>query len=354
MLVVLGATGLFVYLQFGADLDRHAAVAGATTASREEALSDLLQLLLIGGPIALALASLAAYGVAAAALRPVEAMRARAAVISAAEPDARLPVPASGDEIARLGETLNAMLARLGAAIEHERAFVADASHELRTPLAILRTELELALGEGRTTKELRAAVASAAEETDRLTQLSEGLLTIAQTEGGELPLHRETVDLGEIMDGVRRRFARRAEEENREIVVRGSSLQVQGDRLRLDQAVGNMVDNAFRHGEGTIALELVERQGVAELHVRDRGPGLPREFYDRAFDRFSRAPGSGSDGGSGLGLAIARTVARAHGGDARVGPADGGGADVWLELPAVQQFAAADDPRRSGSRAPG
>lgn len=334
MLVVLGATGLFVYLRFGADLDRHAAAVGASTASREEALSDLLQLLLIGGPIALALASLAAYGVAAAALRPVEAMRARAAVISAAEPDDRLPVPPSHDAIARLGNTLNAMLERLGAAIEHERAFVADASHELRTPLAILRTELELALGEGRTVKELRAAIASAAEETDRLTQLSEGLLTIAQTESGELPLHLESVELGEVMEGVRQRFAGRAAEQGREIVSARSPRRVQGDRLRLDQALSSLVDNALRHGEGTIEIGLIELEEGAELHVRDQGPGFPEDFRERAFDRFSRAPGSRPDGGSGLGLAIARMIARAHGGEARLGPADDGSTDVWLTLP--------------------
>ena len=123
-------------------------------------------------------------------------MRSRAAEISAAEPDQRLPVPPTHDEIARLGETLNEMLERLGEALEHERAFVADASHELRTPLAILRTELELALAEGRSPEELRAALASAAEETDRLTQLSEDLLTIAQTERGELPLRLDRASI--------------------------------------------------------------------------------------------------------------------------------------------------------------
>ena len=129
---------------------RQVVVVGTSTEARDESLGDLAQLLLIGGPVALLLGSLAAYWVAAAALRPVDAMRARAAEISAAEPEQSLPVPPSGDEIARLGTTLNEMLERLAEALRHERAFVADASHELRTPLAILRTELELALEEGR------------------------------------------------------------------------------------------------------------------------------------------------------------------------------------------------------------
>ncbi len=311
-------------------------VVGTSTEARSESLSDLAQLLLVGGPVALILASLAAYGVAAAALHPVEAMRSRAAEISAAEPDQRLPVPPTHDEVARLGTTLNEMLERLGEALEHERAFVADASHELRTPLAILRTELELALAEGRSPEELRAALSSATEETERLTQLSEDLLTIAQTERGELPLRLTHLSLAETFDGISRRFSRRAEEAGREIgVAAPPSLALDGDRLRLDQAIGSMVDNALRYGAGPIDLEARTDDGAVEIHVLDRGTGFSREFLGRAFERFSRAPSSGRDGGSGLGLAIVRTVARAHGGDAHAANRPGGGADVWLTLPA-------------------
>jgi two-component system, OmpR family, sensor kinase len=310
-------------------------VVGTSTEARDESLEDLLQLLLVGGPVALILASLAAYGVAAAALHPVEAMRARAATISAAEPGSRLPVPPTRDEVARLGTTLNEMLERLGEALEHERAFVADASHELRTPLAILRTELELALAEGRTPEELRAAIASAAEETDRLSQLSEDLLTIAQTERGELPLRLERVDLRDALEGVRRRFARRAEDAGREISLEGPALTAEADRLRIDQAVGSVVDNALRYGAGDIVLSLRAGEGAVEIHVRDHGPGFPPEFLPRAFERFSRANISRGDGGSGLGLAIVRTVARAHGGEAHAVDAEGGGAEVWISLPA-------------------
>jgi len=311
-------------------------VVGTSTESRNESLTDLAQLLLIGGPVALLLASLAAYGVAAAALKPVEAMRSRAAEISTAEPGQRLPVPPTRDEVARLGTTLNEMLERLGEALAHERAFVADASHELRTPLAILRTELELALAKGRSPEELRAALASAAEETDRLTQLSEDLLTIAQTERGKLPLQLACLDLAELLGGVDRRFARRAEERGRKIeVVAPASLVLDADRLRLDQAIGSMVDNALRYGAGTIDLVAGGENGSVEIHVLDRGDGFPPDFLGRAFERFSRASSSARDGGSGLGLAIVQTVARAHGGEAHAGNREGGGADVWLTLPA-------------------
>ncbi len=310
------------------------AVVGASTEDRDDSLGDLLQLLLIGEPIALLLASVAAYWVAAAALRPVEAMRVRAESISAAEPERRLPVPPTGDEVARLGQTLNEMLTRLQEAIEHERAFVADASHELRTPLAILRAELELALAEGRSPAELRAALASAAEETDRLTQLAEDLLTIAQTEGGELPLRIGRVELGEVLAGVKRRFERRADEQGRAIVVEDTALVLVADRLRLDQAIGSVVDNAVRYGGGTITISASDSDGVVAITIADQGTGFPDAFVDRAFERFSRGSSSRSDGGSGLGLSIVRTVARAHGGEASAANRKAGGAEVKITIP--------------------
>jgi signal transduction histidine kinase len=314
---------------------RAVVVVGTTTASRDESLTDLAQLLLLGGPVALLLASLAAYGVAAAALKPVEEMRARAAEISAARPDRRLPVPPRDDEVARLGKTLNEMLERLGEALEHERTFVADASHELRTPLAILRTELELALAKGRSPEELHEALASAAEEADRLNQLSEDLLTIAQTEGGELPIRYEEVALGDALERVARRFARRSAEGGREISITGADgLALRADALRLEQAIGNMVDNALRYGAGPVVLACRKSGEEVEIHVLSEGAGFPEEFVEHVFERFSRAAASKGESGSGLGLSIVQTVARAHGGEAFAANREEGGTDVWLRLP--------------------
>jgi two-component system, OmpR family, sensor kinase len=309
-------------------------VVGASTAENEDARTDLAQLLLLGLPAALILASIAGYGVATAALRPVEAMRARAEEISTASADERLPVPATRDEVARLGETLNEMLARLGDALERERAFVADASHELRTPLAILRAELDLALAQGRSPEELRAALASAAEETDRLSQLTDDLLTIAQTERGELPLRREPLRVGDTLESVERRFARRAGEAGRRLEVRkGGEIEMRADQLRLDQAIGTLVDNALRYGAGTIELSARRAGDKVEIHVTDQGGGFPVDFLDHAFERFSRAPGV-REGGSGLGLAIVATVSEAHGGGAHAINRPDGGADVWISIP--------------------
>ena len=231
-------------------------VVAASLAARDNTLSNLLTLLLIGGPVTLLLSALAAYGTVAAALRPVEAMRTRAAEISDAPGDSRLPVPPAEDELHRLGETLNAMLDRLEAAIERERSFVDDASHELRTPLAVHRTELELALRYGATTDELKASIASAIEEANRLSQLAEDLLVIARADKGGLPIEARPLQVRVLFDAVRERFSGRVEEAGRSLVVDDADgLLVQGDRTRLEQALGNLIENALCHGEGPVRL---------------------------------------------------------------------------------------------------
>jgi two-component system, OmpR family, sensor kinase len=310
-------------------------VVGTSTDTRADALSDLLGILLLGGPIALLTAALAAYGAAGAALRPVEAMRTRAAQISAEAPQGRLPVPAADDEIGRLGSTLNGMLERLGEALEHERRFVADASHELRTPLSILKTELELALGEGRTAEELRAALASAAEETDRLTQLSEDLLVLAQTDRGRLPVSVREVSIPTVLDDVCERFALRTRSSGCEIEIEcAPALRASLDRMRIEQAIGNLLDNSLRYGRGPIALRAARDGENLTIVVADRGQGFPAGFTERAFERFSRPSARHAGAGAGLGMAIVHSIATAHGGSATAGNRSDGGAFVRLELP--------------------
>jgi heavy metal sensor kinase len=309
-------------------------VVGATRGDRAETLASLRDAFLIGGPIALLLASLAGYALAGAALRPIEAMRRRAAEISSSSLHERLPVPPSRDEVSRLGETLNEMLARLEDGLLRERRFVADASHELRTPLSLLKTELELALRRARSPEELEDALCSAAASTDRLARLADDLLVLARAERGRLPLKRECVDVLDVLDSVAASFAARAETERRVVRIAGDgAVVVTADRLRLEQALSNLVDNALRHGRGPVTLSTHARSGAVELHVTDEGGGFPTVFLDRAFERFSRADGRSSDG-SGLGLAIVDTIARAHGGRAAASNRSSGGADVWVELP--------------------
>jgi two-component system OmpR family sensor kinase len=306
---------------------------GATLEHRNDTLTSLKAAFLIGGPIALILMSLGGYLLAGAALRPIESMRKRAAEISTSSLDERLPVPPAEDEVARLGRTLNEMLARLEDGLERERRFVADASHELRTPLATLRAELELALRRSRTTQEFENSIRSAAEETDRLSRIADDLLILARAEQGELNLRREPTDVVDVIEKVRDRFDARAELEGRSLNVEADEAPVASvDRLRVEQALGNLVDNAFEHGRGPITITAGRHNSSVELHVLDEGPGLSPEFRDHAFKAFTRASSAGN--GSGLGLAIVETIARAHDGSAGAKLRPDGGADVWIRLP--------------------
>src|SRR4051794_32156135 len=167
--------------------------------------------LLLGGPPAVLLAGAGAWLLAGAALRPVERMRRQAAEISDRDVDRRLAVPASRDEIAALGTTMNALLSRLQEALARERGFVADAGHELRTPLAILRTELELASRPGRSREDLVEAVTLAGEETDRLIRLAEDLLLLARADNHQPFLRRAPVSPAELLGSAVRGFAPRA-----------------------------------------------------------------------------------------------------------------------------------------------
>jgi two-component system, OmpR family, sensor kinase len=300
---------------------------------RDESLDHLRHELLIFLPLALLAASLGGYALTARALGPVELLRRRAEAVHPGEPS-RLPVAPAGDEISRLAQTLNEMLARLQAAVEHERRFVADASHELRTPLALLRTELDLALRRPRAREELESALRSAADETERLSRLAEDLLLIARADQGPLPIRREVVAAEDLLSDAATRFASQATSLGREILVVDTDLNVEADPLRVGQALVNLVDNALEHGKGTVELRAEERSAFVELHVSDAGPGFPLEFRNRAFDRFSRADEARSGSGSGLGLSIVELVAGAHGGGAGLGDSPSGGADVWISLP--------------------
>jgi signal transduction histidine kinase len=314
---------------------RFVLVAGATRENRAEILGTLLAAFLIGGPIALALMSMAGYALAGAALRPIEAMRGRAAHISTSSLDERLPLTSAHDEVRRLGKTLNDMLERIAEGFSREQRFVADASHELRTPLALLETELELALRHARTKEELEAAIRSAAGEAARLSRIAEDLLLLARARDGRLVLKLEPTDVGDVLHDVARRFGARAEAEGRDLAVTADEpFVVVADALRLEQALGNLADNAFRHGNGAVTLAASRRNGRGEVHVLDQGAGFAPQFLDRAFERFSRADDARAGEGTGLGLAIVETIARAHRGEAGAANRAEGGADQWLSLP--------------------
>jgi signal transduction histidine kinase len=308
---------------------------GEPLENRDRAVGDLTHVLALGGPAALVLASIAGYFLIGAALSPVEAMRRRAAAISAASLSDRLPSAGGNDELGRLGHTLNEMLARIHAAVARERAFVSDAGHELRSPLAMLRTELELVAREQPTGGALQSAVDSAVEEIDGLSRLVDDLLLLGRAEEHGLSVRAGRVSALDLLERAADRARRAPAATDKRIVVDAAAdTEILVDDALVARAIDNLLANALRHARVEIRLISRVRGACVELHVLDDGSGFAPEFLPRAWDRFARADAARTADGAGLGLAIVRTITEAHGGESHVANRAGGGADAWVCLP--------------------
>ncbi|MEA2221165.1 MAG: hypothetical protein QOJ35_3791 [Solirubrobacteraceae bacterium] len=313
------------------------AAIGESRRDRERSLQRLALLLVVTLPAALLLASLSGYQVAGAALRPVERMRAQAAAIGASDVDERLPAPGTHDELDRLAMTLNELLDRLHAALERERRIVSDASHELRTPISVLRTRLEVALRGDDDPARLRAEVAAALGDGERLSRLADGLLLLARVDQHRLPLRRQPLDVQDLLEQAAERHRAAGDAAGRRLEVRvdiAGGAVVTADPDRVPQALDNLVVNALRYGAGTVLLRASREGAGVALAVRDEGPGFSPDFLPHAFERFSQADASHATEGSGLGLALVDAIARAHGGRATVGNEPRGGARAAIVLP--------------------
>jgi signal transduction histidine kinase len=271
------------------------------------------------------------------ALRPVEDIRARVDSISGARLDRRVPEPATPEEISRLARTMNAMLGRLQESAERQRRFVGDASHELRSPLARMRTELEVDQAHPGSA-DPAATSRSVLDETVALQRLVDDLLLLARGDAGALdPGRSAPVDLDDVVEKV---VAGRRGTGERHIDVRGvRPVQVAGDGVQLERAVGNLLDNALRHARSTVSVALEDSAGTAVLTVADDGPGIPPGAADLVFRRFTRLDDarSAGSGGAGLGLAIARDIAERHGGSLVLAPQAPTGARLVLSLPVAR-----------------
>jgi two-component system, OmpR family, sensor kinase len=322
---------------------------GVSARPLQDARQRLLMVLLVAAPLLLAALGTGGWLVVRAALRPVDMLAREAAEISSLESDRRLPGVPGDDEIARLAQTLDGMLDRLRAAFERERGFVDDASHELRTPLAVLKAELDLALTRPRPPDQLREALKAASTHTDELVRLAEDLLVLARMRGGRLPLHRVPTDLPAMLERAVDPLRPVAAATGRTLRIEAPDVQVCLDPLRTRQAVLNLVDNALRHGRGTVTVTASSRPSALSIDVGDEGDGFPADLANTAFEPFVRGTAnSPGPKGAGLGLAIVQAVAAAHGGRARVMRRPGGGASVRVELPLEPRTTAG--PARSGA----
>jgi signal transduction histidine kinase len=313
-------------------------VLGATLSDTSEALSRLLLLLAAAMPAALLVSSALGWWLAGAALAPVRRMSEQAAAIEAGD-SGRLAVPRSDAGLARLAATLNETFDRLQRAVDREHAFAANASHELRTPLTILKAEVDTALSRPRPPEELRAALASAAAEVEQLIRIAEGLLVIARSRDGALPVERTQTSVRAAIAERVSAFSGRARTNGVALDAVAADVVADVDPLRFRQALDNLLDNAVRHASGTVSVVADATADGITVTVRDDGAGFTASALDAAFQPFNRAASSAE--GAGLGLALARAVAEAHGGTATARNAEGGGAEVQLVVPAAVRAAA-------------
>ncbi|MCS6561962.1 MULTISPECIES: cell wall metabolism sensor histidine kinase WalK [Curtobacterium] len=319
-------------------------VYGATLDQADTAVRTAVVLLAVGVPVLVLLLVAVTWAVTGRSLRPVERMRTEVETIRAARPDARVEVPDTGDEVARLASTMNAMLDRLERSAESQRRFVSDASHELRSPIASIRQHAEVAVAHPERTEvaDLADVVRS---EAVRLQDLVTGLLELSRLDEGGIRTRR-SVDLDDLaLDAVARARARSragdapAQDGDAPAVrVDGSAIsaaRVLGDERVLAGVVRNLVDNAVRHASTRVAVSLTEHDGSAVLTVDDDGTGVPEDERERVFERFVRLDEARSRdaGGAGLGLAIVRDAVRAHGGDTTVVTSPLGGARFVVRI---------------------
>lgn len=328
LVVKLGATGNLL-------------VVGMSTEAADSTLRRLMLVMLLTGPLALLAAGLGGWLLAGRALRPVSEIASAAAAISIEHLGERVAVPDGDDELTDLAVTLNGMLERLENGVRDKRQLVADASHELQTPLAVMRTELDVAIASEELQPEAIEVLASAREETDRMTRIVRNLLTLARFDEGTLRLLKEPVDLHEIALASAQSLATLAREHRTTVSVTGDAATVEADAEHLRLVVNNLIENAIRHpgADGVVVVETSAQVDRVVLTVRDNGEGIPAESLAHIFDRFFRTDASRTktSGGSGLGLAICKEIVEAHGGTIEVSSSPGNGATFRVELPIAQ-----------------
>jgi two-component system, OmpR family, sensor kinase len=321
------------------------AIAGTNVHDTDDVVHDVAKALLVVAPLIVVLAAIGSWMLAGAALRPVERLRRDASALATAPQSGRLQVPATGDELASLADTLNELLERLQRSLARQQEFVADAGHELRTPLAVLRMELDLASRPGRSREELADAVQHAAAEAARLSDLADAMLFLARADGGAALIRTEPTSLVPLLSSAARAIRARADLAGVSLFLDvDDDLAADIDPSAVRRAVDNLLANAVEHtpaGRAVLvsAASSEDRRSVV-IDVDDEGTGFPPAFLPQAFERFQRADAARSHAsgqlGAGLGLAIVAEVAAAHGGTAGVSNRPSGGARARLILPGL------------------
>jgi heavy metal sensor kinase len=314
---------------------------GSSLEGVEEALQQLLLILLIAVPAALLIASAGGLFLANKALRPVDAITQIARRIGSGDLSQRIRIKRVNDELGRLASTFNEMIAKLEKSFRQVKRFTADASHELKTPLTILRGEVEVGLKKKRGLKEYERILTSNLEEINRMSRIVEDLLTLSRADMGELTMEREEIELSALAREVWQDLQLLAKKKRIQLKFMDNGFtRVEGDPLFLRQLILNLTENGLKYtpagGEVAVRVKGDRDQGVVQLLVTDTGVGIPQKDLKRIFDRFFRvdAARSRETGGTGLGLSICQWIAQAHEGKIAVESKVGKGSTFTVTLP--------------------
>lgn len=304
----------------------------------DEVLNELLTALAIAAPLALATAAAAGYALAGQALAPVDEITRLAAAIGGNDLHARLDMDLPNDELGRLADTFDGMLARIEDAFERQQRFTGDAAHELRTPLSLLRSQVDLALAHPRDAEAYREALSGIDDDLGRLTGLVATLLALARADVGRLPVDPAPFDLAETVTAAADLYAPVAAEAGVGMRTEAPPTPLVADEDLVVQVLVNLIDNALAHtpSGGSIVVGCLREGRSARLWVEDTGHGIAAEHQGRVFDRFYRVDAGRTrpGGGAGLGLAICRAIAEALGGTIGLTSRPGEGTRVELVLP--------------------
>ena len=273
------------------------------------------------------------------ALQPLNEVARTSETITGANLSLRIPLRGAGDELDRLIDTFNRMIERLESSFRQMRQFTADVSHELRTPITAVRGQLEVALMTAKSEEQLREAILTALEETERLSHFVQAMLQLSQAESGQLVLRMEPHDLCLIAREVLEQFKIPADEEGLQLVAQlPPECSAEVDRIQFGRLLSNLLSNAIRYTPrgGQVRLELDQRASGVEIAVEDTGRGIPAEHLSRIFERFYRVPNTDSSDsrGLGLGLSFVAWIVKAHKGQIQVSSTPGRGSRFVVTLP--------------------
>jgi len=302
-------------------------------------LREIIEVSLLGFPLAGALAAIGGYLVATRSLAPLDAMAQQARRITSESLSKRLPNLNPNDELGRLATVFNETLTRLEGSFAELQRFTADASHELRSPLTALRAVGEVALRDGNDPAMLRETIASMLEEAERLTDLVDALLTLARMDATKADTTREHVNIAALLEEIRDQFEVLAVEKSQTLAITSDRhVAVQTDRTLLRLALVNLVHNAIQHSPSNskISVAAARHPSGVEISVSDSGHGIAPEYHQRIFEPFFRVDKarSRSAGGVGLGLAIAKRAVERNGGQIIVDSDSNRGSVFRIELP--------------------